>query len=320
MARHHGCLTIRRKWRQTDMANNALPKSVSQAIGLGTRMNQGLITYGSELKITQVSQPDFQADVEALTSFEATFNSARTARQASADAGKPAELALFQWLQSTRNVLAARYGNRWSAQWNQAGFNNATTMVPKRLEDRLALAAALAAFFTANPTQEVKQLEITAAEATRLRNATLTTQEATTAADIVLKTKGTARDNALAKMLANMRQLVSILDATLTPSDPRWLQFGLQMPSTSSTPGKPVNVRVAVDENGALVVQCDPVARALRYRWRLLVVGVETDYRLVASTVEPFALITGVVAGQRVQIIVQAVNGNAQSVASDAVV
>ena len=54
------------------------------------------------------------------------------------------------------------------------------------------------------------------------------------------------------------------------------------------------------------------MALAGRYRWRMLIVGVQTDYQLAASTTEPMASIGGVAAGQTVQIIVQAVNGSLQ--------
>lgn len=50
----------------------------------------------------------------------------------------------------------------------------------------------------------------------------------------------------------------------------------------------------------------------------MLIVGVQTEYKLAASSVDPMASITGVAPGQTVQIIAQAVNGNLQGVASDA--
>ena len=117
-----------------------------------------------------------------------------------------------------------------------------------------------------------------------------------------------------------MRSLIKNLEGKLARNDPRWKAFGLNMPATSSTPGQPVNVAAHTDDTGAIVVQCDAVALALRYRWRMLVVGVQTDYQLAASTTEPLASIGGVAAGRTVQILVQAVNGSQQGVASEPVV
>jgi hypothetical protein len=117
-----------------------------------------------------------------------------------------------------------------------------------------------------------------------------------------------------------MRSLIN-LHATLSDSDPGWLTFGLDMPSTDTTPGQPENVIVTVDDTGALlVVQCDSLARAVRFRWRMLLVGVETDYRLVARSVAPLATIADVLPGQTVEIVAQGVNfAGSQGVASEPV-
>ena len=117
-----------------------------------------------------------------------------------------------------------------------------------------------------------------------------------------------------------MRALIKNLEGKLAKDDPRWLAFGLNMPATSSTPGKPVSLAAHTDDTGAIVVQCDAVALATRYRWRMLLVGVQTEYQLAASTTEPLAAIADVAAGQTVQIIVQAVNGGRQGVASEPIV
>ena len=139
-------------------------------------------------------------------------------------------------------------------------------------------------------------------------------------ADVALKTKGEVYDVAFIALTDTMRGLVKILTYALDREDPRWLAFGLQMPATDTTPGQPVNVTAQLDELGNILVQCELVPLATRYRWRMLLVGVETDYRLVARSTEPIGIITGVMPGQRAQIIAQAVNNNMQGVASDPII
>lgn len=117
-----------------------------------------------------------------------------------------------------------------------------------------------------------------------------------------------------------MRTLVKNLEGKLAKDDPHWLAFGLQMPATSATPGQPLNLSAHTDGTGAIVVQCDAVPLATRYRWRMLLVGVQTDYQLAASSVPPIGTIPGVLPGQTVQLIVQAVNGSLQGVASEPLV
>jgi hypothetical protein len=299
------------------MANNSLPDSSGQLIGLGVKMLAGLTSLGTTLKITQITPAEFEAELNAFVTGDGDFNAARSAKQAASDAFKPADTALSGWLQITRNVLAARFGSRWSAMWAQAGFIDATTSVPRRIEERLALGLNLANFFTLNPSYEVASMNVTAAKAVALRTAALGAQQATMSADVTLKTKGDAWDTVHATLTSTMRSLIKILRATLQDNDPRWLAFGLQMPSTITTPGQPVNVTAQLDETGAIVVQCNAVPLASRYRWRMLRVGVETEYALVARSVDPVGMITSLLPGQTAQIIVQAVNGNLQSVASE---
>lgn len=59
---------------------------------------------------------------------------------------------------------------------------------------------------------------------------------------------------------------------------------------------------------------------ASRYRLRMRVVGLETAFRLVASTTEPMAIVGDVPADSAVEVIVQAVNGNRQGVASEPII
>jgi hypothetical protein len=302
------------------MARNDIPRNASQVIGLGNKMREGLDKWGTELGITQITPAGFQAELNAFSSAYSDFNAARSARQTASDVSKTADATLSEWLQITRNVLAGRFGNRWSTMWAQAGFINPSTKVPTRIEERLGLALSLATFFTANPSYEVKSMDVTAEKATALRKTALTAQDALATADVDLKTKGEVYDVAFIALTDTMRALIKILTFSLDREDPRWLAFGLQMPATDTTPGQPVNVTAQLDEVGNIIVQCDPVPLATRYRWRMFVVGVETDYRLVARSTEPIGIIVGVQPGQRAQIIVQAVNNNMQGVASDPII
>lgn len=219
-------------------------------------------------------------------------------------------------------MLAApsRFGTRWNTQWAQAGFINHTTAIPTKVEDRISLTLALANFFTANPGFEVPNMNQTAAYGTALRDAAISKQGDLAAASIKLNDQGTAWDTAYNTLRDGMRSLLRNLSDVLPANDPRWLAFGFDMPANPTTPGKPTNVTAHLDDTGAIIVQCDAQPLATRYRFRCLIVGVETSYRLAASSKEPIGSISDILPGQTVQIIVQAVNGSLQGVASDPIV
>lgn len=227
---------------------------------------------------------------------------------------------LDPWLGAVKSVLVGCFGTRWSTAWAQAGFTNSTTQIPVRVADCLTLAGRLAAFFTASPSYEVPSMLATAAQGNLLQGAALAAKAALAKATRTQGTVGQTWTEAFTALTDEMWSLVKILQATLNDDDTRWLAFGLPMPATPSTPGKPANVSAQLDASGAILAQCDAEALATRYRARMMILGVDGDYVLAASGKSPLLSIPGVEPGRTVQIIMQAVNGNLQGVASDPVV
>jgi hypothetical protein len=280
-------------------------------------MVQGMEELSVPLGLTLISTAQMQTNLSAFITQDGAFNAARSAQQTASDAWATAQAAIYAWLLGVSNTLATHFGTRWNTQWAQAGFINNTTAIPAKIEDRLGLTLALVNFFTAQPTYEVATLNQTAAYGTTLRTTAVNAQAAVTAATVTINNIGALWQTAYDTLVKGMRSLIMNLTDKLSDSDPRWLNFGLQMPSTITTPGKPVNLTASLDQTGAIVVQCDAVPLATRYRWRMLLVGLQQDYELAASTPGPIGSITGVAPSQTAQIIVQAVNNGLQGVASD---
>ena len=289
-------------------------------IGQGTKMLGGLVTYGTALRITQITPLTFKPVLDSYIDSDGAYIIARSNQQTAYDTFHTHEDVLAKWLLAASNVLAATFGNRWSTLWAQAGFINNTTAIPTRIEDRIALALNVIRYLTNNPSIEVPGLGITAAHGTEVRDATLAAQSALTAAGLDIKTKNDTRTNAQTALTELMRALTKILDPTLSKTDPRWEAFGLKIPAIKTTPGQPQNVRAHFDEAGNLVGQCDPLALATSFRWRIRVVGVDLDYRRAASSKAPLVSIGSVLPGQTIEMIVQGVNGNQQGVASEPIV
>ena len=280
-------------------------------------MHTGLVALGTVLPVSMITAAQFQTDLTAFITQDGAFNARRSARQAVGDGWQVALAGVYDWLLAVRALLVARWGTGWSAQWAQAGFVSTKTAVPSTVAGQLGLNLSLVNFFTANPTYEVPTMNLTAAHGTVLRTAALNAQAAVAAATVLLNQTGEARQAAFDTLVAAVKAVMKNLEVVLAPDDPRWLTFGLLMPSTITTPGQPLNVTAQQDAQGNILVQCDAVALATRYRCRMLLVGVETDYRLVASGTEPLLSIAGVVPGQTAQLIVQAVNGSLQGVPSE---
>ncbi len=71
-----------------------------------------------------------------------------------------------------------------------------------------------------------------------------------------------------------------------------------------------MNVIAQADSTDRIFARCDPVSLARRYRWRVMVLGADSDYRLVASPSDPMSRIPAGAPGRQMQIIVRAVDGN----------
>lgn len=299
------------------MSENRIPSSAPDLIHLGTNLLAGLNSLGETLGITQVPPATFEFALQDFVACENSFNALRSAKTAASTAWVQGQQALRAWLEVTRSVLAGRFGPRWSGLWVQAGFNDHSTAVPRTAADQLALAQTLALFFTAHPTYEVAGMLVTAARATTLRNTALAAEQALAAAEVNASTQWDTRTTSREALVGLVRTVIAVLKRTLEPLDPRWTTFGLNKPGADTTPGQPADLVVTVDAaTGNILAQCAPEPLAHRYRWRMRVVGAESVYRLVARSVPPLALIAPVSAGTQVEILVEAVNAGAQSVAS----
>ena len=87
-------------------------------------------------------------------------------------------------------------------------------------------------------------------------------------------------------LLKLMSTVVANLDTKVEPDDPRRLAFGLQLPSTQTTPAAPTGLR-ATKMGTEILLECDAVRLATRYRFRRKIVGADDKYKLVASSLTP---------------------------------
>jgi hypothetical protein len=299
------------------MNSNSLPQKPGDLIQLGGKMEDGIKTVGSSVPVVLVTAVQMHDDTDAFSKADNDFNAGRSAEQAASDSYQATLGSLYTWLLAVSNLLVTLFGTRWNTAWAQAGFVNHTTAIPPKIADRISLSLALVQFFTKNPNYEVPSLKLTAADGTAVRGAVLDTQDTLTKATMAQQTTGDRWTAAYDKLVATMTDLLKNLEAKLKSDDTRWLAFGLRIPATITTPGQPVNVSAHLDGTGAIILQCDAVPNATRYRGRMMILGVDTAYKLAASSTEPIMTISGVLPGQTVQLIVQAVNGNLQGVASD---
>ena len=301
------------------MSTNRIPTSRGLLGGLGVKILAGLVALADALGITQITPKSFQGLLDAFNTANSGFNAARSSRQSAYDAYHDAMKALTDWLKAAQNVLKGHFGARWNTMWAQAGFVNHSTAIPRRLQDRISLALNLVTFLTTNPSYQAPSLQVTPERGTAVRdgviNAQNTVQQKKTDDGSANQTLKTAQ----AALVNGIRLVISILSRILDKDDPRWETFGLNPPGMNTTPPQPTGLK-ATAMGTQVMLECDPTPLANRYRWRGRIVGMEDNYRLLASSVEPMATLTGVAAGETLELVVQPVNNGSQGKASEPIV
>ena len=290
----------------------------AQIYNLATKNYQGLVEDGEDIGITMVTAPEMLAARDAFKNAGNDVGTKRNALRNAYQVSHPAMDALYKWLLTTRSVIAGRLGDRWSAAWAEAGWPGPSTAIPKTIAGRISVGSSLKSYYTANPTYEVPSMNVTAAKADELTMAASNAQEGVANAEAALQTSGDTRDLARTTMLFKMSTLLANLYKKLAKDDPRWLDFGLRVPSNRRTPQAPTGLHATV-MGSKILLECDTTPLATRYRFRRKIVGVDSKYTLVAGSKTPMAMLEGIAAGLTIEFLVQAVNGSAQSVPSDAI-
>ncbi len=295
---------------------NPSPTNDAEIYTRATQNYEGLVAEGGTIPVTMVTAPEMLTSKEAFKNSGNAFGTARNNVRSAYQVFDPAMLALATWLSSVRAVIARRIGERWNAAWAEAGWPGPSTAVPKTVAGRLALGSSLKAYFTANPSYEVPNMGITADVADDLTTTARNAQQTVATAEAALKTAGTVRKTNRKGVRGLMSALLANLNRKLGPDDPRWLAFGLRMPSIRTTPTAPTHLRATLMGTNVLL-ECDVPEYATRFRFRKKVVGIDTKFSLAASSRTPMVMIEAVAPGTTLEVMVQAVNGNAQSVPSD---
>ena len=298
------------------MAQNPTPRSAKAISNSAGQMAAGIDQVGASVPVTVITKPQMLANRMAFNTAETQFNAGRKALRNAYTASHTAETGLYDWLGSAKAVLVSSFGQRWSADWAAAGFVNHSTAIPNTMGDRLGLAEDIVEFLTDNPTYEVTSLDVTAIFGQGVCDAAVAGQEGVSTAEQNRDALDLTRQAARTTVLGGMRGLIKNLEAKLGPQDARWLAFGLQKPGARVTPAKPTGLSVILTGVETAQATCDATPLATRYRFRMRQVGPGFTYQLVASTTELLANIQ-VAPGTMVEIIVQAVNDNLQSVPSE---
>jgi hypothetical protein len=204
-----------------------LPNGTNHLLQFGTQVVQGIEAYGHDLTTGPDSATALRSKLEQLRQAIVAGASALRAKTLAAKRLAIADEALGIWLGKSRLVVMLARGARWSESWIHTGFNDRRTGVPRRLDDRIALARALVSFFARHPEFGVAFAEVTAARGRAIYDRVVQSGEMLQLARTECLTTRQQRDIAESELRDILRQAIASLKTQLPGSDPRWTDFGL---------------------------------------------------------------------------------------------
>ena len=213
-------------------------------------------------------------------------------------------------VRNTRALFVLQWGEEWTLAWEHTGFPNRSTALPNTQAERKVLLGSLAQLFTDMPELEVNtpRLQVTAARAAALDAALSATRTAQTEANVDASQRKEVRDAAVEALRSRMRKVVAELGQLLADDAAEWVAFGLVRPSAPSTPEPVEELRVTPGLPGQLRVEWLAGVRGERFRVWLKIIGVDAEFRPVATVYDRHATIFDLVTGQTVAVQVTAAN------------
>lgn len=213
----------------------AVPTEVKDLLSLGQHVASGLEMYGLWLGMTQTASSEFRRILDETEKAKAAWSDAENTRAHSQARVAAADEALTAWLVKARLVVMLARGEKWSECWIETGFAHRTGNVPKRVNTRIKLARRVVIFLALHPEYGVPFAGVTAARGRSIYERVVQARAALEIEASNCKEKRRLFSAAKCILRRTIYQVIRTLDSAIAPNDPRWLAFGLNQPTASSS-------------------------------------------------------------------------------------
>lgn len=296
------------------MAANTIPSKLPEMFSFTEQIARGLELLQTQLGIVHNTEAAVRGNLVALEAAWHQCNEARAAKLLLTQTLNAADADGRTFILSARNVIATFLGNVWSQAWEPTGFPNQSLAVPATIAERQSLLLSLKQYFVAHPTHQVEALNVTSARATELFDLLSEARTAVNAGLTLIGTKMAVRETAERALRKRLSDTIKELSMKLGEFDPRWASFGLTEPGQDSLPGvaeKPTLTNVGP---GRVFSDWPDVPGVTAYIVEVQIMGVDADFREVATVSDSEYLIQGLPSGKTIRVRIIAVNavGRAQ--------
>jgi hypothetical protein len=283
---------------------------------LANQAAAGLHSLATTIGITQNTEAKVRADLAAARAASEAHDAALAVRLAATASQASVAEDAQSFLYTARDEFKRNLGRHYSQNWNEVGFKNHSLALPGKLDARLELIKSIENYLVAHPNMESQASNVTHDFASDLYDSLSASMSALATAWASQRAKSASRAVAVQALRVRLRALINELAGLLSSSDPRWLDFGFNVPADNSTPDAPEDLTLTAGARGHLVAEWPATPRAMHYHVFKQVVGVDADFVLAKTVTDAEANLNTFTSGATVRVEVTAVNSTGESLPS----
>ncbi len=304
------------------MAQNPIPTAINDLFRLSKKCATGAGTLGAGIPLMINTSSLIRSDRGDLLLFEGLYQQTLSLLPALYAGVRSARADAIDFARKSRGWLENTYGHRWNQSWRQVGFIHDSLEIPTEDDAELsALLERMQYFFMKNATQENPdpKVNVTAVRAGQFSEALATAGTNLDAKKRECAEHKKSRDGAKQALRKRLGGLVAELKQRIAGNDPRWMEFGLNLPSAPNSSAVPSDVAVNVNTPGEFFITCAAAKYATHFRFFTQRLGLDLEPVHVGNSNEPMFHLSGLTPGQPYEVLVTAANSGAESRLSKAV-
>jgi hypothetical protein len=296
--------------------------SLQDVIGLHHHRDTTLTTAILKLEGDPAAAPGSNANKGSQLVYKSCEDAAKDARSALKALSDGAVKTL---LSAYRDVLERIHGKKHNAGWSAAGFTQ-SPRVPENHEQRQSLLAAMRSYLAANAGHEASlpqpsgpPLAVTAAAALALGATFQAAFDLVNSREAEQANCKNVRDADKQALFDEVSGTINELSGLLAADDPRWENFGLNIPANPNPPEPVSAVTLTAVGTGREELAWTAATRATYYRLFRKVHGVDTDFQFIKRDNDLDHTFTDLTPGVTVSAYVIAANSGGEAAASPTV-